>query len=133
MTGLAPAAGGSPGTTAPTGPKFFKRVDNQSATPTFAADVPKDQQHVAQLASLNADEAKAMTKWIADAGDYLKNSKLDVNILFGLLDRVQSARAGKSDFAELFQLTDDEAKAYRDLNKLAGGFARSARWAIRAN
>ena len=122
MTGLAPAAGGSPGVTAPTGPKFFKRVDHQSATPTFAADVPKDQQHIAQLACLNAEEAKAMTKWIADVGDYLKNNKLDANVFFSLLDRIQSARAGKSDFAELFQLTDDEAKAYRDLNKLAGGF-----------
>ncbi len=122
MTGLAPAAGGSPGVTAPTGPKFFKRVDNQSATPTFAADVPKDQQHIAQLACLNADEAKAMTKWIDEVGYLLKTNNQDSNLHLDQLDRIQSARIGKSDFAELFQLTDDEAKSYRDLNKLAGGF-----------
>jgi hypothetical protein len=123
MTGLAPAPGGSPGAVAPTGPKFFKRVDNQLAMPAFAADVPEDQQHVAQLACLNADEAKAMTKWIGDATNYLKmNNYPEASLHVDLLDRIQAARIGKSDFSELFHLTDDEAKAYRDLNKLAGGF-----------
>jgi hypothetical protein len=106
---------------APMAPKFFRRVDPMAATPKFAADAPKELDDVAHLARLNADEAHRLSQWLDDVNLELKAAKQSP-LHLDVVDRGHSAWAGKLDFKELFHLTAEEATAYRDLMKLAGGF-----------
>lgn len=120
LMGMAQMVGDQRSEMVPTSPKFFKHLDNQQATPKFAADVPKELQNIAQLTCMNADEAHLMVQWFTDANKNLE-AQHRKGMHFDLIDRLQAARNGKIDFAELFQLTPEEAKDYREVNKLAGG------------
>jgi hypothetical protein len=102
-------------------PKFFRRAQTKEAEPQVALDLPKEYQRIAELACLNADEARSLVKWTIERKHQAGNGQGELNL--DAIDRGLAARAGKIDFADLFQLTADEAAGYRELNRLTDGFS----------
>src|SRR5262249_23671309 len=102
-------------------PKFFRRAQTKEAEPQVALDLPKEYQRIAELACLNADEAKSLVKWTIAVKDWKDADQLELSL--AAIDRGLAARAGKVDFADLFQLSADEAAGYRELNLLTDGFS----------
>jgi hypothetical protein len=113
---------GAAGPDPSTGPViFFRRVDPKAAPPEFDASLPADLKQVAEAARLLPKDALKMAGWFPREADPQTGRALR----WDLVARAVKARRGQIDFAELFGLTADEAKAYLDLLKLVGDY-RSA-------
>jgi hypothetical protein len=102
-------------------PKFFRRAQTKEVELQVAQDLPKEYQRIAELACLNADEAKSLVKWTIRVKHWEGAGQLELSL--DAIDRGLAARAGKVDFADLFQLSADEAAGYRELNRLTDGFS----------
>jgi len=103
------------------GTAFYRRVDRHQAPKEFDASVPANLRKVMQLAALTPEEALALTKWL---GPGLEG---DTQLIrFAAIEKLDKARHGTIDFAELFGLDKDEAVVFRDLYRMAGG---SVNWA----
>jgi len=99
---------------------FYRRADKHEPEPKFDASIPAKLRQMFQLAHLTPDEALALKKW-------LSGREVDIELIrFEALEKLDQARHGKLDFAELFGLDKDEASAFRELYKQTRG---SINWA----
>lgn len=95
---------------------FFRRVDNEKLSDATKG-LPPDARRFAELIKFDADEAKAF-------GEYFQalSEPTDGKVArFDLLEKIVAAKRRKIDFAELFDLTPEEAEACGELLKLAKG------------
>ena len=101
---------------------FYRRADKhdtEAKVDTEAKDdvsIPPKLRQMFQLARLTADESLALKNWLQPdrAGD------LEL-IRFEALEKLDKARHGTLDFAELFGLDKDQAAAFRELYKQTRG------------
>jgi hypothetical protein len=119
----AEAAVGAPdammiGAPAPSPVLFYHRDNEKSAQQPFDSSIPADFRRIAELAQLTPGDALALVDMFHAANRVSKQVKEELH--WELVDNVVQARNGKLDFAELFQLTAEEAKAYKYLLALPG-------------
>ncbi len=97
---------------------FYHRDNEKSAQQPFDSSIPADFRRIAELAQLTPSDALALIDMFDAANRFSKQVREQLH--WELIEKVVQARNGKLDFAELFQLTADEAKAYKDLLALPG-------------
>jgi hypothetical protein len=86
---------------------FFRRVDPKAAPPEYDPSLPPELKQVAEAARLSPKDALKMAAWFPREADPQTGRAPQ----WDLVARIVKARRGQSDFAELFGLTADEAKA----------------------
>jgi hypothetical protein len=96
---------------------FYHRVDPKDAPTDFDPKLPAQLRQVAALAGLAPKDASKIAPWFPE-----KDSQSDKPLHWELVERLAKAREGKIDFAELFGLDANEAKAYVELWKLAHSY-----------
>ncbi|HZZ28511.1 MAG TPA: M56 family metallopeptidase, partial [Pirellulales bacterium] len=89
---------------------FFRRENPGSTNPAYAAEIPPEIKQLAQLAGLTPDEAQLLAG-MHDNRDSVNIQQQGVD----LISRAAAGRAHRIDFAELFNLNPEEAKAFVDL------------------
>jgi len=99
---------------------FYRRVDPKTAPADFDPSLPAELREVAQAARLTPKDAMKLVGWFP-AGIIAEQTGKPLH--WELAGRVVKARRGQSDFAELFNLTAEEAKSYLDLLKLTGSYS----------
>jgi beta-lactamase regulating signal transducer with metallopeptidase domain len=105
------------------GTAFYRRIDAHAPAKEFDASVPANLRNVMHLAGLTPEEALALSKWLGP------NREGDTQLIrFAALEKLDQARHGTIDFAELLGLDKDEAAAFRDLYKMTRG---EINWAAR--
>ena len=91
---------------------FYRRADKHDAEPKFDASLPPKLRQMFLLARLAPDEALALRNWLGP------DREGDIELIrFEALEKLDKARHGTLDFAELFGLEKDEAAAFRELYK----------------
>jgi hypothetical protein len=101
------------GVGADTGTYFYRRDKEKSAPQQFDSSVPDELKQLAELAQLTPKDALSLLEWFKS--HHLRDMQLQ------LIDRIASARRGKLDFQELFDLTEVENKSLAELLDLVGG------------
>jgi hypothetical protein len=105
---------------------FYRRINTDSATSdktteTFSESLPSDFVKLAKLAGLSADEAKGSWDVLNMRSGFSSTRWVPIEkIPFNLLLRIEEARRQRIDFAEFFEMSPEEATAFRDIYKLSG-------------
>jgi hypothetical protein len=96
---------------------FYRRDKSIPADQKYDPSIPKQLQHIAELAGLTPAEALELAKHVKQVNEKLTKAG-GKEIDFQWVERVADARDGKLNFQKLFQLTDAEAKAFANLMQL---------------
>src|SRR5690606_33663977 len=87
----------------------------QTPRAEYDNSIPAQIRRVAELADLTPEEAKWYSDWLID---YNKGKPEKDQIKLNAIEEIVAARSGTRDFAQLFDLTPDEAAAYVKLWEL---------------
>ena len=105
---------------------FYRRADKHDAEPKFDASLPPKLRQMFLLARLAPDEALALRNWLGP------DREGDIELIrFEALEKLDKARHGTLDFAELFGLEKDEAAAFRELYKQTHGSLNYASYLVK--